>query len=150
MADMINNIPDEEAEDITVELELEDGKLVNCAIITILEVNGKDYIALLPMVDEDDENYGDVWFYEYLEDDDDPDDEPELKYIEDDEEYEAVADAFDEFLDKQEYDEIMCIAVFHMDSNSAWILWIHKPIPGSRKKILKGKRCQFSNNLFGC
>ncbi|MBQ7833192.1 MAG: DUF1292 domain-containing protein [Lachnospiraceae bacterium] len=107
MADMINNIPDEEAEDITVELELEDGKLVNCAIITILEVNGKDYIALLPMVDENDENYGDVWFYEYLEDDDDPDDEPELKYIEDDEEYEAVADAFDEFLDKQEYDEII-------------------------------------------
>ena len=57
MADIINNIPDEEAEDITVELELEDGKIVNCAIITILEVDGKDYIALLPMVDEDDENY---------------------------------------------------------------------------------------------
>ena len=107
MADLINNIPDEEAEDITVELELEDGKIVNCAIITILEVDGKDYIALLPMVDEDDENYGDVWFYEYLEDDDDPDDEPELKYIEDDNVYEAVADAFDEFLDKQEYDEII-------------------------------------------
>lgn len=107
MADLINNIPDEEAEDITVELELEDGKVVNCAIITILEVDGKDYIALLPMVDEDDENYGDVWFYEYLEDDDDPDDEPELKYIDDDNVYEAVADAFDEFLDKQEYDELL-------------------------------------------
>lgn len=107
MADLINNIPDEEAEDITVELELEDGKVVNCAIITILEVDGKDYIALLPMVDEDDENYGDVWFYEYLEDDDDSDDEPELKYIDDDNVYEAVADAFDEFLDKQEYDELI-------------------------------------------
>lgn len=107
MADIINNIPDEEAEDITVELELEDGKIVNCAIITILEVDGKDYIALLPMVDENDENYGDVWFYEYEEDDDDPDDEPQLKYIDDDNVYEAVADAFDEFLDKQEYDEII-------------------------------------------
>ena len=41
------------------------------------------------------------------EDDDDPDDEPQLKYIEDDSVYEAVADAFDEFLDKQEYDEII-------------------------------------------
>ena len=107
MTDMINNIPDEEAEDITVELELEDGSVVNCAIITILEVNDKDYIALLPMVDEDDDNYGDVWFYEYMEDESNPDEEPELKYIDDDDIYEAVADAFDEFLDKQEYDEII-------------------------------------------
>ncbi len=107
MSDMMNNIPEEEAEEITVELELEDGSIVECAIITILEVNGKDYIALLPMVEEDDDNYGDVWFYEYNEDDDDPDTEPELKYIEDDSVYDAVSDAFDEFLDSQEYDEII-------------------------------------------
>lgn len=107
MSDMMNNIPEEEAEEITVELELEDGSIVECAIITILEVNGKDYIALLPMVEEDDDNYGDVWFYEYEEDDDDPDTEPELKYIEDDSVYDAVSDAFDEFLDSQEYDEII-------------------------------------------
>ena len=37
----------------------------------------------------------------------DPNDEPELGYIEDDEEYEAVADAFDEFLDAAEFDEIV-------------------------------------------
>ena len=42
--------------DITVELELDDGSKVNCAIITILTVDGQDYICLLPMVDEDDEN----------------------------------------------------------------------------------------------
>ena len=35
------------------------------------------------------------------------DGQPELDNIKDDEEYEIVADAFDEFLDSQEYDEII-------------------------------------------
>ena len=34
---------------MTVELELEDGQMVNCAVITILTVDKKDYIALLPL-----------------------------------------------------------------------------------------------------
>ncbi len=100
-------IEDFEGEDITVELELEDGEKVNCAIITILTVQDKDYIALLPMVEEDNENYGDVWFYEYREDESNPDAEPEIIYIDDDETYEIVADAFDEFLDNQEFDELI-------------------------------------------
>jgi len=96
-----------EDEEMTVELELEDGTLVNCAIITILEVEGQDYIVLLPL-DEDGENEdGEVWFYRYSENPDDPNEEPELTYIEDDDEYEAVADAFDEYLDKCEFDEIV-------------------------------------------
>lgn len=107
MSEKINEMLPEEEEDITVELELEDGSKVNCAIITILTVDAKDYIALLPMVDEDNENYGDVWFYEYIEDEEHPEEEPELKYIDDDDIYDAVADAFDEFLDKQEFDEIL-------------------------------------------
>lgn len=36
-------------EEMTVELELDDGKTVNCAIITILTVAQKDYIVLLPL-----------------------------------------------------------------------------------------------------
>lgn len=106
MADKETNI-EELDDDITVELELDDGTVVECAIITIFTVNEKDYIALLPIVEEDDEMYGDVWFYEYFENMDNPNDEPELKYIDDDEVYEAVADAFDEYLDSQEYDEIV-------------------------------------------
>jgi len=35
------------------------------------------------------------------------DDGPNLENIEDDDEYEAVADAFDEFLDAAEFDEIV-------------------------------------------
>ena len=53
-----------EDEEMTVELELEDGTVVNC-------------------------------------------EEPILAYIEDDDVYEKVADAFDEYLDSCEFDEII-------------------------------------------
>lgn len=96
-----------DAEEMTVELELENGTNVTCAIVTILTVSNKDYIALLPL-DETGENAdGEVWFYRYHENPDDPDEEPELDYIEDDEEYDAVADAFDEYLDSSEFDELV-------------------------------------------
>lgn len=48
-----------------------------------------------------------VWFYRYYENENDPNEEPVLEYIEDDEEYEIVADAFDEYLDNVEFDELM-------------------------------------------
>lgn len=98
---MEKNIPEEE---MKVELSLDDGSTVMCEVITILEVNGKEYIALLPD-GQDDEEDQDVWFYEYSENPEDPNEEPELTYIEDDEVYDAVCDAFDEFLDECEYDE---------------------------------------------
>ena len=100
----LNEIPEEE---MSVTLDLDDGTSVECTIITILEVDGKDYIALLPMVDEEDDLYGEVWFYGYKENPYDPNEEPELIHIDDDAEYEAVVDAFDEYLDTQEFDEII-------------------------------------------
>lgn len=96
-----------EDEEMTVELELEDGTLVTCAIITILEVESKDYIVLLPLDENGENEDGEVWFYGYSENPDDPNEEPELSFIEDDEEYEKVADAFDEYLDNCEFDEIV-------------------------------------------
>ncbi|MDO5572421.1 MAG: DUF1292 domain-containing protein [bacterium] len=94
----------EQDEEMTVELELDDGTKVNCAIITILTVAEKDYIALLPMDENGESTDGEVWFYEYDEDENDVNAEPTLTYIEDDAVYEAVADAFDEFLDNEEFD----------------------------------------------
>ena len=91
-------------EDMTVEIELTDGTKVECAIVTILTVKEKDYIVLLPLDDEGQSVEGEVWFYGYKEDEDDPNVEPELYYIEDDEEYEMVADAFDEYLDDEEFE----------------------------------------------
>lgn len=104
---MTNNNTNSDAEEMTVELELEDGQIVNCAVITILTVDKKDYIVLLPL-DEDGQNEdGEVWFYRYEEKSDDPNAEPILTYIDDDDEYENVADAFDEYLDSAEFDEIV-------------------------------------------
>ena len=94
-------------EEMTVELELDDGSKVTCAVVTILTVAGKDYIALLPLNENGENTEGEVWFYRYSENPKDPNEEPVLDYIEDDEEYEAVADAFDEFLDSAEFDELV-------------------------------------------
>lgn len=94
-------------EEMTVELELEDGSKVNCAIVTILTVREQDYIVLLPLNEKGENTDGEVWFYRYYEDEANPDAEPELSYIEDEEEYEIVADAFDEYLDNEEFDGII-------------------------------------------
>lgn len=98
---------DFEDEEMTVELELDDGTIVNCAIITILTVESKDYIVLMPLDDQGENDDGEVWFYSYRENPDDPNEEPVLDYIEDDDEYEKVAEAFDEFLDNCEFDELV-------------------------------------------
>ncbi len=96
-----------DTEEMTVELELDDGTTVNCAIVTILTVNKQDYIVLLPLDENDENTDGEVWFYRYRENPNDPNEEPELGYIDDDDEYEAVADAFDEYLDSEEFDELV-------------------------------------------
>lgn len=99
-----DNVNDEE---MTVELELENGEIVNCAVITILTISEQDYIVLLPLNENGENVDGEVWFYRYSENPDDPNEEPQLDYIEDDGEYEKVADAFDEYLDTCEFDEII-------------------------------------------
>ncbi len=94
-------------EEMTVDITLENDEVITCAVITILEVEGKDYIVLLPLDEEGNNEDGEVWFYGYKENPDDPNEEPELSYIDDDDEYEAVADAFDEYLDSCEFDELI-------------------------------------------
>lgn len=106
MGNVNQNEEFDEELDMTIELELEDGK-VTCAIITILTVGEQDYIVLLPLDEEGENEDGNVWIYRYDEDPDDETKDPELSQIEDDEEYEAVADAFDEYLDAAEFDELV-------------------------------------------
>lgn len=96
-----------DAEEMTVDLDLDDGTSVTCAVVTILTVSNRDYIVLLPLDKNGDNADGEVWFYRYSENPDDPNEEPELEYIDDDDEYEAVADAFDEYLDASEFDELV-------------------------------------------
>lgn len=92
-----------EQEEMTVTLTLDDGSELECVVLTILEADKKEYIALLPMEGAEAED-GEVYLYRYFEDDDG---NPNLENIEDDEEYEMVADAFDALLDDQEYDELV-------------------------------------------
>lgn len=88
----------------TVTLLLDNDESVECAILCILPVQGKDYIALLPLDDEEDtEEESRVFLYRYIEHEDS---EPELVNIDDDEEFDIVADAYDEWLDTQEYEEL--------------------------------------------
>lgn len=95
----------ENGEQSTVEVELDDGKIVTCAIMIVLTVDEKDYIVLLPLDENGQNNDGNVWFYEFIQAS--PDAEPELGYIADDDEYEKVAEAFDLFLDDAEFDELV-------------------------------------------
>ena len=104
---MGKNNNDAQDEEMSVTLELDDGSSVECAIITILTVGEQDYIVLLPLDENGENEDGEVWFYRYSENPDDPNEEPELGFIDSDDEYEAVADAFDEYLDSVEFDEIV-------------------------------------------
>lgn len=92
-----------EEEEMTVTLTLDDDTEVECVVLTIFTAGERDYIALLPMEGEDSED-GEVYLYRYSETEDGT---PVLDNIEDDDEYEIVADAFDEMLDDQEYDELV-------------------------------------------
>ena len=94
----------ENGEEITVDLDLDDGRKVTCATMIILTVNKKDYIVLLPLDKSGQNTDGNVWFYQYLSN---GDDDAKLGYISDDDEYESVSEAFDEYLDEAEFDELV-------------------------------------------
>ncbi len=105
--DIMKEAPDEsEAEEMTVTVSLDDGDVV-CAVVTIFEVEGRDYITLLPLDENGENTDGEVWLYRYSENPDDPNEEPELGYIDDDDEFEKVEEAFDEYLDSVQFDELI-------------------------------------------
>ena len=102
MADNIDN-NEEFDEEATVTMTLEDGTELCCDVIAIFPANGREYIALLPdkVIDGFEEN--EVFLYRYAELDGD---DISLEPIEDEEEYEIVADAFDELLDEEEFNSL--------------------------------------------
>lgn len=101
---MSENTKFNDDDDIVVTLELDDGREAECEILTIFTVGEQDYIALMPLDENGEENEeGEVFIYRYYEDEDG---NPSLDNIQDDEEYEAVADRFDELLDEAEFDEM--------------------------------------------
>lgn len=101
------NIPEEEddMEDLRVTLTLEDNLEVECKILTIFDLEDQNYIVLMPEEDEDDEDEEEteVFIYRYFEDEDG---NPSIEDIEDDDEYDAVTDRFEELLDEAEWEEL--------------------------------------------
>ena len=84
-------------------IKAEDGTELECDVIAIFPVNGRDYIALLPNKPVEGYEENEVFLYRYAELEGD---DIDLGQIESDEEYEAVADAFDELLDEEEFNNI--------------------------------------------
>lgn len=72
-----------------IHLTLDDDSTLECGVLGIFEVEEKEYIALLPL--EEDENDNEALLYEYK---DLGNDEFELELIEDEEEFNSVVDAF--------------------------------------------------------
>ena len=91
-------------ENLTVTLTLDNDEVLECAVLTIFSAGARQYIALLPLEDAEDTEEGDVFIYRFEEDENG---EPTLDNIEDDDEYELAADAFDEWLDEQDFEELI-------------------------------------------
>ena len=85
---------DNEDDDVVVTLNLDDGSEVTCEILTIFDLDDQDYIVLLPLTEDGEENpEGEVYIYRYFEDETGA---PSLDNIESDEEYAAVSAKFEE------------------------------------------------------
>lgn len=90
---------DDENED-TIILSLEDGD-VECGIVASFPLNGKDYVALLPLSPLEGLEADEILLYAYTREDDNF----QLIEIEDDDEFDAVADFFDELLDEAAFND---------------------------------------------
>ena len=90
----------QDEEEMTVTLTLDDDTELECAVVAIFPVQDKDYIALLPLNEESEE----VFLYRFKHNNED---DLELENIEDDEEFELVADAYDALVDDEEFEEMI-------------------------------------------
>jgi len=84
-----------ECEHEHITLTLDDGSELECHVLGTFEVDDIEYIALVPIGEEE------VFLYRYEEDGD----EFELINIEDDEEFDIVSEAFYELFGDEDYDE---------------------------------------------
>ena len=91
---------DESLPYMVIPIEMEDGSEVECEVLAIFPVNGKQYIAL---IDKDNED-NDIWMYRFV-----PVGEEEfnIEDIEDDKEFEKVEDAFNQMVEAAEIDAVI-------------------------------------------
>ena len=93
-----------ENESLTVTLTLENDEELECAVLTIFESDGREYIALLPLDENGDSEDGQVYLYRFI--DNGEDEEPGLENILEDEEFERVSEAFNDWMEEQDFGDI--------------------------------------------
>ena len=99
----MEKITDSYDDELIMTLEMEDGTTEDCIVLAIFPLEDKQYIALTP-VDQAEDEEGDIYLYEYSEDDEG---QPVLGDIEDDDLFESVCDRFDEICDEEDFDELV-------------------------------------------
>ncbi len=100
-----SDMGEDDMEDIRVTLSLDDDSEVECRILTIFGLEDQDYIVLLPLDTEGNDNEEEeVFIYRYFEDEDGT---PSLENIEDEEEYDDVVACFYQLLEEAEWDELL-------------------------------------------
>ncbi|MBO4695888.1 MAG: DUF1292 domain-containing protein [Lachnospiraceae bacterium] len=95
MADYSENLDHD-----TVTLYLDNDEEVECDVIAIFPARDGEYIALAPQNNEE----GQVYLYRFSETEDES--SPKLDNIEDDEEFEEVSEAFYEYMDENDYEDL--------------------------------------------
>ena len=85
----------DEKEDLSVTLEFDDGEKVVVEPLFIFNIDGKDYIALVPVEEDSDDVY--LYIYKELSDD-----EFEFIDIEDDDEFDKVTKEFERIMEEAE------------------------------------------------
>lgn len=80
----------------TITLTMEDNTEVECAILTIFPVDAQEYIALLPLDENGQNQTGEVYLYKFSRTENG---DPMLANIESDEEYAAAGQAFETILE---------------------------------------------------
>ena len=93
-----------ENESLTVTLTLENDEELECAVLTVFESDGRQYIALLPLDENGDSDDGQVYLYRFI--DNGEDEEPGLENILEDEEFERVSEAFNDWMEEQDFGDI--------------------------------------------
>lgn len=90
-----NDVEEEGFEYDVIAIPMEDGSELNCLVIDIFDVEGDQYISLIP---EDDIEEGEVIIFKYQELDNE---EVELTEIEDDEEFAKVSEVYSKLNDEE-------------------------------------------------
>lgn len=93
-----------ENESLTVTLTLENDEELECAVLAIFESGDHEYIALLPLDENGDNDDGQVYLYRFI--DNGEDEEPGLENIVDDDEFERVSESFNEWMEEQDFGDI--------------------------------------------